>query len=180
MKTMIAMKFFHVSALFADKRPFGMRETGRTKRQSCVLVTLQRLFERQNAKQKVEYQEFAHHFTLAKTIMETKMTELGPHTMILQSESGDTHEISVSAFIGDATEFAFEDGDTVEEFHGHIVVKFEEFERRIEASAMNSLELAGRLMMLAEAYISRTCDVEKLIVYKTVPDDVKSPTDMFR
>jgi hypothetical protein len=112
--------------------------------------------------------------------MENKMIELGPHQMCLQNKEGDIHEVFVSIYLGNAEPFTFEDGDSVDEYNGYAVIKFDTFERRIETVAMNSLELAGRLMMLAEAYLTRTCEVENLKLYKTIQGDVKLATDMFR
>ena len=135
---------------------------------------------RLNVKQKVVFRVFERLFTPARTIMETEMIELGPHPMTLQNKDGATKDVCDSLFLGEAEPFTFEDGDIVDEYNGYAMIRFDTFERRIETVAMNSLELAGRLMMLAEAYLIRTCEVENLTLYKSVPDDIKIVTDMFR
>jgi hypothetical protein len=108
------------------------------------------------------------------------MIELGPHSLTLVNQDGDTHAVSVSITLNDAEAFTFEDGHSIDEFVGHVVITGETFERTIECVGLNSLELVGRLMMLGEAYLTRTCEVENLTIFKTIPDDVKFPTDIFR
>jgi hypothetical protein len=108
------------------------------------------------------------------------MIELGPHSLTLVNENGDTHAVSVSITLNDAVAFTFEDGHSIDEFVGHVVITGETFERTIECVGLNSLELVGRLMMLGEAYLTRTCEVENLTMYKVIEGDIKIATDMFR
>ena len=165
---------------FAGKHLFDTPETKKSKRLFEGHAMHRQLGARLNVKQKVVFRVFERLFTPARTIMETEMIELGPHPMTLQNKDGATQDVCVSLFLGEAEPFTFEDGDIVDEYNGYAMIKFDTFERRIETVAMNSLELAGRLMMLAEAYLIRTCEVENLTLYKSVPDDIKIVTDMFR
>jgi hypothetical protein len=180
MKMMIVMKCFIESGSFAEKLLFVMQGARMTERQFCEPVMLPQLFEHRNVRCPVEVLASERHCMMAETIEETKMIQLGPHPMHLRNAQDEVNDFTVTVFLNDPTHFEFEDGDTVEEFHGHVIVALPDFERKIEATALNALELTGRLMMLAEAYIMRTCEVEKLTVFNTVQDDIKVPTDMFR
>jgi hypothetical protein len=108
------------------------------------------------------------------------MFELGPHKIILQNEAGDTEIATVTARILDSETFINDDGSEDTDQRGEIIIAFDGHERLIPATGLNTLEVIGRLLMLAEAYILRTCDLENLTVYIHRLGDVKGPGDMFR
>lgn len=108
------------------------------------------------------------------------MITLGPDTLTLQNKSGDTETFEVRIFLHDPKEEGTPEHDDGLAYYGEIPLSFASYERRMKASCINNIELVGVLMMFAEAYISRTCEVDDLTLFRNILGDIKVPTDMFR
>jgi hypothetical protein len=108
------------------------------------------------------------------------MITLGPDTLTLQNKSGDTETFEVRIFLHDPKEEGTPEHEDGLAYYGEILLSFSSHERRMKISCINSIELVGVLKKFAEAYISRTCEVNDLTLFRNIPGDIKVPTDMFR
>jgi hypothetical protein len=108
------------------------------------------------------------------------MITLGPDTLTLQNKSGDTETFEIRIFLHEPKAEGTPEHDDGLAYYGEILLSFASHERRMKASCINNIELVGVLMMFAEAYISRTCEVENLTLFRNIPGDIKVPTEMFR
>jgi hypothetical protein len=108
------------------------------------------------------------------------MIELGPHTLHFHNSDGQSEAFEVAIFLHPPKEEGTPDYEDGLAYYGEVLLTFAQHERRMKVSCENNIELVGILMKCAEAYISRTCEVQNLTVYRNIPGDIKVPTDMFR
>ena len=108
------------------------------------------------------------------------MIELGPHTLHFHNSDGQSEAFEVAIFLHPPKEEGTPDYEDGLAYYGEVLLTFAQHERRMKVSCENNIELVGILMKFAEAYISRTCEVQNLTVYRNIPGDIKVPTDMFR
>ncbi|GIU67008.1 hypothetical protein [Candidatus Phycosocius spiralis] len=108
------------------------------------------------------------------------MIELGPQTLHFQTTDGQSEAFEVSIFVHPPKEEGTPDHEDGLAYYGEVMLTFAQHERRMKVSCENNIQLVGTLMMFAESYIMRQCDVQNLTVYRHIPGDIKVPTDMFR
>jgi hypothetical protein len=108
------------------------------------------------------------------------MIELGPHTLHFQNSDGQSEAFEVAIFLHPPKEEGTPDYEDGLAYYGEVLLTFAQHERRMKVSCENNIELVGVLMKFAEAYISRTCEVDNLTLFRNIPGDIKVPTDMFR
>ncbi len=108
------------------------------------------------------------------------MIELGPHTLHFQTTDGQSEAFEIAIFLHPPKEEGSTDYEDGLAYYGEVLLTFAQHERRMKVSCENNIQLVGALMMFAESYIMRQCDVQNLTVYRNIPGDIKVPTDMFR
>jgi hypothetical protein len=108
------------------------------------------------------------------------MIELGPHTLHFQTKDGQSESFQVAMFLHPPKEVGTPEYDDGLAYYGEVLITFSNHERRMKVSCENNIQLVGALMMFAESYIMRECDIQDLKVYRNIPDDLKTPTEMFR
>jgi hypothetical protein len=108
------------------------------------------------------------------------MIELGPHTLQLQNRTGEIESVTVSIFLHGEETYENPDGSEETDQTGEIMLTFPNHERRMKAHAHNTIVVVGSLMMFAEAYLKRLCEVQKLKIFINRPGDVKVMHDIFR